>query len=185
MNGEAALPQTERSAPALKPCGSCSMCCKVFRVVEFDKPAGQWCRHTLHGKGCAIHESRPDVCRAFFCHWTRNPALDETWRPDHSKVVLYTEAGGRRLVAVVDPGAPGAWTKPPVYQQLKRWAAAAAGSDHQVVVFHGMNATVILPDRDVPVGEVAIGDEILVKRHNGALVVEVRRAGGGDERQAP
>jgi len=48
-----------------------------------------------------------------------------------------------------------------------------------------MHATVILPDRDVPVGVVEGGDEILVKRQNGALVVEVARAGGGDERQAP
>jgi hypothetical protein len=178
-------PHSDRSVPALRPCGSCSMCCKVFRVPEFEKPAGQWCRHTVHGKGCAIHETRPEVCRAFFCHWTRNPALDENWRPDRSKVVLYTEAGGRRLVAIVDPGAPRAWTKPPVYAQLKRWAAAAVEADHQVVVFHGMHATVILPDRDVPVGVVEVGDEILVKRRGGALVVDVVRAGGGGERQTP
>jgi len=156
-------------------CGSCSLCCKVFRVPEVDKPAGQWCRHIVHGKGCGIHDSRPQVCRAFFCHWMRNGALDDNWRPDRCKVVLYTEAGGRRLVAVVDPTSPRAWAKEPVYSQLKRWAIVAARSDHQVVVFHGMHATVILPDREVPVGEVALGDEIIVHRRAYGFSVEVRR----------
>jgi hypothetical protein len=151
------------------------MCCKVFNVPEFDKPAGQWCRHTVHGKGCAIHATRPTVCRAFFCHWMRNAGLNDSWRPDRSKLVIYPEIGGRRLVVVVDPSFPRAWTKQPFYSQLKRWAAAAAQSDHQVVVFHGMNATVILPDRDVAVGTVAVGDELFVHRRAGQFEVEVRR----------
>jgi hypothetical protein len=168
----------EKSVSALVPgrsCGSCSMCCKVFRVPEFEKPAGQWCRHTVHGKGCAIHETRPQVCRAFFCHWMRNAGLDDAWRPDRSKLVLYTEAGGRRLVVIVDASSPRAWTKDPYYPQLKRWAAAAVAADHQLVVFHGMQATVILPDRDVPVGTVAVGDEIFIHRRAGQFEVEVKR----------
>jgi hypothetical protein len=169
----------EKSANPLVPgrsCGACSMCCKVFHVPEFDKPAGQWCRHTIHGKGCAIHETRPPVCRAFFCHWMRNAALDDAWRPDRSKLVLYTEAEGRRLVVIVDPSSPHAWKKDPYYPQLKRWAGAAVAADHQLVVFHGMNATVVLPDRDVPVGTVAVGDDIFIHRRAGQYEVEVRRS---------
>jgi hypothetical protein len=76
---------------------------------------------------------------------------------------------------IVDPGSPRAWTQEPFYSQLKRWAAAAVQADHQLVVFQGMNATVILPDRDVAVGTVAVGDEIFIHRRAGQFEVEVRR----------
>ena len=42
-------------------CGSCTLCCKVYDVPAVDSVAGQWCRHTKQGRGCAIHATRPDL----------------------------------------------------------------------------------------------------------------------------
>ena len=36
-------------------CGACTLCCKVFDVPVLEKPAGQWCKHCLPGRGCGIH----------------------------------------------------------------------------------------------------------------------------------
>ncbi len=168
-------------APGLVPgrdCGTCSMCCKVFRVVEVDKAPGQWCRHIVHGRGCGIHATRPNVCRTFFCHWLQNERLGPEWKPDRSKFVLYTEMEGRRLVVASDAAAPTAWRKAPYYAQFKRWAALGAASNRQILVFNGTRATAILPDRDVELGTVDIGDLVIYHAVNGSVQVEHRRKAG-------
>ena len=157
-------------------CGSCTMCCKVFRIPELDKAAGDWCRHVAQGRGCGIHPTRPETCRAFFCHWLRNGALGEEWKPDRARFVIYVEAGGRRLVVATDRAKPRAWTAMPYYAQFKRWATLGVARDHQVVVFMGERATIILPDRDVDLGPVAVGDEIVVRPGPSRYEVEHRRA---------
>ncbi len=161
-----------------KDCGTCTMCCKVFRIPEVDKAPGEWCRHVVVGGGCGIHATRPDVCRAFFCHYMRNPNLGPEWKPQRAKFVLYTEMGGRRMVVAGDPGAPHAWRNAPYYQQLKRWAALGVDKGHQVLVFNGKRATAVLPDRDHDIGAVEVGDEVLYHRGAGGIAVELRRKAG-------
>lgn len=142
-------------------CGTCSMCCKIARVDYFKKPAGKWCEHCLIGKGCAIYETRPAVCRRFLCLWMMNPELPPVWKPDRSKMYLHIELSGERLAAHVDPSVPGAWRKEPYYSDLKRWAVQAAHNETQVSVFIGRHAFVILPDRDIDLGIVG-EDELIV-----------------------
>ena len=167
--------------PALAPgkaCGSCAMCCKVFAIPEVEKGVNQWCRHVVQGRGCGIHPTRPEVCRQFFCHWLRNPNLGPEWRPDRAKFLIYTEMRGRRMVVAPDAGAPAAWRKEPFYGQFKRWAVIGAASHHQILVFHGKRATAVLPDRDVDLGVVEVGDDVIYHLENNRVDVEhVRKAG--------
>ena len=153
------------------------MCCKVFAIPEVEKGVNQWCRHVVQGQGCGIHPTRPEVCRLFFCHWLRNPNLGPEWRPDRAKFLIFTEMGGRRMVVAPDAGAPSSWRKEPFYSQFKRWAAAGAASNHQILVFNGKRATAILPDRDVDLGIVEVGDEVIYRPAAGRVEVEhVRKA---------
>ncbi len=59
----------------------CALCCKL-PYIEFadepEKPAGTWCAHCKHPPTCDIYESRPAVCRNFYCVWLG----DENW-PKH------------------------------------------------------------------------------------------------------
>lgn len=136
------------------------MCCKLLDVVALAKPAGTWCAHCAPGRGCGIYADRPGECRTFQCGWLVDPALGEEWRPSHSRVMLVSEAGSNRLAAHVDPARPDAWRRPHIHTALRQWAAMAARTRGQVVVYVGRRATAILPDRDVELGLMA-DDEVI------------------------
>jgi len=70
-------------------CGSCTACCSALAITEADlqKVAGTLCSHCASGS-CAVYETRPQVCRDFNCVWRGMPALDESWRPDLSGVMI-------------------------------------------------------------------------------------------------
>jgi hypothetical protein len=142
-------------------CGTCTLCCKVMHIVELESPAGQWCKHCAPGKGCKIHETRPPVCRQFFCMWMYWKHAGPHWKPEKSKMVLSLELDGQRIAAHVDPSFPGAWRRSPYYEDLKRWSAVALQRRQQVSVWIDRRAIVILPDRDVDLGVVA-EDELVV-----------------------
>jgi len=142
-------------------CGSCTLCCKVFDIPVLEKAAGTWCRHCRPGRGCAIHATRPDPCRAFFCLWMMQDWLGPEWKPERSKMVLTVDPGTSFLLVQVDPGTPNVWRADPYYRHLKQWAGGAAANGRQVVVFLNKSATVILPDRDVALGLIGPGDRIV------------------------
>jgi hypothetical protein len=75
----------------MRPCGECQLCCKLFPVPLLEKPAGAWCRHSC-AAGCAIHASRPEVCRQYDCYWRDHNDVPDNCRPDRIGVVV-TEAG--------------------------------------------------------------------------------------------
>lgn len=179
LSGLQSPAQTQTQAPA-RTCGSCTLCCKVMGIAALDKPRGRWCRHCKPGKGCDAYDARPDECRTFSCLWLGEGFLGEEWRPDRSKLVLYTEHGGARLVVQTDPGAAGVWRREPWFSQIRTWAAAATASRRQVLVVTGDSTTIVLPDREENLGRLHDGDEVIVhERHvNGAQAwdVEIRRA---------
>jgi len=143
-------------------CGSCSLCCKVLQIDELQKPVGQWCPNCAVGRGCKIYQTRPSECRTFHCAWLISPDLGEEWQPARAKFVLYSEGKANRIVAHVDPGYPTAWRAEPYYRQLKEWARAAVDRDGQVCVYVKLRTIVILPTRDVDLGELTNGDFIIV-----------------------
>ena len=95
-------------------CGTCTLCCKVFDVPSLEKPAGQWCKHCLPGRGCGIHETRPQHCRAFHCMWMTAPWLADEWKPERAKFVLTTDpatltfrfAAAKLSIRIVDEKSP-------------------------------------------------------------------------------
>ena len=64
-------------------CGDCVVCCEVLEVDTPDlrKRAGALCVHST-GRGCGIHATRPEICRAWFCGWRRIGAMPDEARPD-------------------------------------------------------------------------------------------------------
>ena len=94
-------------------CGTCSLCCTVLRVDELGKRAGVDCIHQRHGPGrgsgdgrgfeggddsafeggCAVHETRPPVCRGYRCLWLQG-GLEEEERPDRLGAVVDLETTG-------------------------------------------------------------------------------------------
>ena len=70
-------------------CGECVMCCEWLDIETegLSKKAGVLCAHCTGG-GCGIYETRPSLCRGFFCGWRLVPALGPEWRPDKSGVMI-------------------------------------------------------------------------------------------------
>lgn len=155
------------------------MCCKVPHIAEFDKPAGVWCHHAAAGRGCAIYDSRPGSCRAFYCLWMQDESFGPEWKPEKAKFVVYVQQNGVNLQVGVDPNFPNAWMKPPFYAQIKRWAVEGAERGRFVFVRIGPRMIAVLPDRDQDIGRVDPDDEIVVSRRLGpagpVLEVAVKR----------
>lgn len=158
-------------------CGACTLCCKLFDVPALDKPAGQWCKHCRPGRGCGIHATRPDHCRAFHCLWMTQGWLGPEWKPDRSKMVLTIDPENKFLLVQVDPGNAAAWKQEPYRTHLRQWAAAWLKLKRHVVVFVNGNATVVLPDRDVPLGTIGPGDRIVARQRETAtgMTIEVEK----------
>ena len=138
-----------------KACGSCTLCCKVIAVKDFDKKPGVWCAHCVRGTGCGIYETRPTDCRTFFCEWMLEKNLGPEWKPERCKFALVMGEGGH-LTAFVDPGVPSAWRKEPYFTAFRRLAAQGQSTSPQriVTVRIGARVIVILPDREIDVGEI-------------------------------
>ena len=66
------------------------MCCTELTIdtPELKKVQGATCLHCTQGKGCGIYLTRPSVCRMWFCQWRRYAWLDDSWRPDRSRLLL-------------------------------------------------------------------------------------------------
>jgi hypothetical protein len=77
-----------------KSCGACSVCCKdlTFAMDGALKPAGVLCPHATPPHGCGIHQTRPPVCRSYFCGWYYLPSLGEEWRPEQCGVLISLRA---------------------------------------------------------------------------------------------
>ncbi|HXC56254.1 MAG TPA: hypothetical protein VNU97_13225 [Rhizomicrobium sp.] len=151
------------TAPNLVPgrsCADCTLCCMLYPVPALTKPANVWCVHCDVSAGCRNHEHRPQMCRDFFCHYRLDADVPEHWKPNRSHMVMVSDASGARIIIDVDPAHPEAWREAPYYQDLKAWSANRLRAEKQVHVRSGGRIVVILPDRDVDLGEV--GDRMIV-----------------------
>jgi len=160
-------------------CGSCMLCCTVMSVEDLNKPAGVTCSHAATGKGCTIRDQRPQACRRFFCGWRLDPNIDSLWKPNISGFVITISLRYASMLIMVDPARPLAWKMQPYYGRLKEWSGRAFVEDKRIVaVVAGGESTVILPDRDVPIGMVGPGDEIVLWREGLTFCAGVRRGPG-------
>jgi hypothetical protein len=146
-------------------CGTCTLCCKVIAVADFDKLPGVWCPHCVRGKGCGIYETRPTDCRTFFCDWMTEKELGPDWKPEKSKLVMVTGEGGH-ITAFVDPGVPGAWRQAPYFAALKHLAAEGLRAKPVRIITAriGTRIIVILPDREIDVGSIGPNESLHLER---------------------
>jgi hypothetical protein len=152
-------------------CGTCTLCCKVIAVTDFDKKPGVWCPHCVRGKGCGIYETRPTDCRTFFCEWMVEERLGPEWKPERAKFALVMGEGAH-LTAFVDPGFPAAWRETPYLEAFRRLAAEGlrASPPRIVTARIGTRVIVILPDREIDVGHVGPDESLqLVPGPDGRL----------------
>lgn len=92
--------------PSRPKCGGCSLCCYVLEVPDVDTAAWAPCVYQC-ANGCAIHTSKPAVCKSYGCLWRMGGVKGEEVRPDRLGA-LYTlrgwvEFGVRYIVAQVNP----------------------------------------------------------------------------------
>lgn len=96
-------------------CDGCTLCCKVMKVKELNKPNHMWCEHCQIGVGCNSYETRPETCRIYECFWLKTQRLPKSMplmlRPDKCKVVIGTVHEGEELVFYVSPERQDAWNK--------------------------------------------------------------------------
>ena len=151
------------------------LCCKVMRIPELNKPGDIMCSHAQVGKGCTIYENRPHSCQQFFCGWRLDPSIDALWKPDVCRFVLRFSSRHSALVLMVDPARPLAWRRQPYHRRLQEWAARGFEENKRIVVMVGSEATVVLPDHDVPLGVLAADDEIVLSRDGNGYRAERRR----------
>lgn len=97
----------------MRDCDGCTICCKVMKIRELEKPGNIWCAHCVIGSGCKIYAERPESCREYECLWLKTQRLDRPLapelRPDKSKVVIGTLNAGEEVVLYVTPDRPDAW----------------------------------------------------------------------------
>jgi len=162
-------------------CGSCSLCCKVYDIIEIGKAAGKWCKHCTPGKGCTIHDSLPAQCAKFNCLWRTNEALPPYWKPDQSKMVITIFPANEFIYVQVDPGTPSAWRKQPYFDDLHHWAKNNLEKGIHVIVFVNEIATLIMPDETVPLGPMKPTDRLVLRRSSspGASKYEATLIPGG------
>lgn len=143
-------------------CGSCTLCCKLLGIEPLQKPPGEWCPNCVQGRGCAIYETRPDVCGAFYCTWRQWAALGSHWFPADSHLMMITTPGGRRIVIKVDPDYPDAWKDGPCHDDIRGMARDMVPQGFQIAIQLGDDFTFVLPDRDVALGRIADGEEVVL-----------------------
>jgi hypothetical protein len=148
-------------------CGSCSLCCKVYNIVEIGKAAGKWCGQCKPGRGCKIHDNLPTQCAEFNCLWRTDAAMPAQWKPDQAKMVASIQPMTRNIQIQVDPGLPSAWSRQPYHDHLRQWAKKNMPTGIYVVVFVNDQATLVLPDQDVPLGPLTPDQTIAVRLEPG------------------
>ncbi|MGD9921972.1 MAG: hypothetical protein AB7V13_11070, partial [Pseudorhodoplanes sp.] len=103
--------------------------------------------------------------------WLLVENLGPEWKPDHGGLVLQPggfSTGAQCLVINVDPDRPDSWRRSPYFDQIKAWAARAAGQTtgdvYYVLVIVDERRIVVLPDRDIDLGDFGAQDQISIER---------------------
>jgi hypothetical protein len=71
-------------------CGACTVCCVIPAIdaPDLQKQTSVACTNCGQKGGCGIYETRPNVCREYFCYWRYKTNLGDAWRPDLSGIFI-------------------------------------------------------------------------------------------------
>ena len=144
----------------VRPCGDCSLCCKVVGIAALDKPAGRWCPHVSQGTGCSIHAEAPAECRGFHCFWALEVLNADEWRPDRCQFVVWTN-NPKRIIVDVDGDHPDAWRRDPYYRQIKTWSDRRSATPIEVLVRVRGGMIVIFPETEIDLGPYDLSKRIV------------------------
>lgn len=136
----------------VKSCGTCGLCCKLMAIPALEKPRHAWCAKYVMRTGCGIYADRPSACREFLCLYMLAPELDDVWRPDKARFMIWTGQEDRRLIVEVDPAMPAAWRREPYYSQLKAWSDRNRPEPMEITVRVGSQVIVLFPEADIDLG---------------------------------
>jgi hypothetical protein len=90
----------------------------VLRVDPLRKLGGVPCVHQdVAGPGCAIHATRPSLCRAYTCLWLAG-GLEEADRPDRLGALLDVVSSGPTVRLEIREATPGAFDRSPRLQAI-------------------------------------------------------------------
>ncbi len=134
-------------------CGDCALCCHLGEIVDF-KPYNQWCQHCSTQRRCDIYESRPALCRQFYCLYVRGK-LAEHWNPLLSHMVVSQHQDPERITVLVDPEAPLIWRESPYLPELQ-----ALARTQPVTVMVDTQAFAVYSQRIEDLGELAKDEQI-------------------------
>jgi hypothetical protein len=77
---------------------------------------------------------------------------------------MFLRMEGNLIAVHVDPSDPTAWRREPFFHQLKEFANKAVDSKQQVAVYVKNRVIVIFPNKEVDVGIMNPGDELVVRK---------------------
>src|SRR5262245_34833929 len=92
----------------MKSCGGCTLCCKLEKIPQLDKPRWVLCQFCVEGQGCTIYEDRPKPCRTLICGWLSSDKMTEEMRPDRAHLYI-ARIDDETANIMVDPDHPDAW----------------------------------------------------------------------------
>jgi len=110
----------DREPESARRCGDCTLCCTVLRVDPLAKLGGIPCSQLAdpaEGGGCAIHATRPAVCRAYRCLWLQG-GLEEAERPDRLGAIVDLRPSAEGVRLSIRQAAPGAFDASPALQAV-------------------------------------------------------------------
>lgn len=137
------------------------MCCYILAIEALKKPMGTWCTNCSSKNGCDIYPDHPQECKDYQCGYlVLDKVFGEIWNPVKSKMVVTPGLNGKRLRVNVHPSYPSRWKEEPYYSELRRIAQKLDPKSMQLLICVGRKTTVMLPNEDVYLGEVAEDEEV-------------------------
>jgi hypothetical protein len=113
--------------------------------------------------------------------WLVDPTLGPEWKPEKARFVVALDLlGYGGLTVTLDPDRPDAWKKEPYHSTIRGWARKFRPENRKVLIIdHRGFVTVVLPDRDVPIGVIRpTYQEIVIFRDGGTYNVGVQPRAG-------
>ena len=130
-------------------CGTCTLCCTVTLVPEFQKPPGKTCAMCEGGTGCLIYNRRPKSCREFTCQWLAGD-MPLGMRPDMAHFALEKLPGVPVVLALLDRRWKGDWRTPAVTAALRRQyqdkGVTVVGTDGKALLTEGATSEGVQAD---------------------------------------
>lgn len=120
----------------MRECGSCTLCCTVTRVPEFNKSENTMCDKC--DNGCTIYNQRPESCKKFRCEWL-NGDLNEDSRPDKIHAVVEKLPSVPIVLALLEPGRSITPLMTEVFAEYSDKKITVVASNGQALIADGCN----------------------------------------------